>query len=100
MPHFIIEYSGNLEDVVDMSAFCEEIRKTAAGIETFPMPGIRVRAFRADHYAIADGNPKHAFIDISIRLREGRSQEVKESASQRIFEAAKAFLAPVLSTRP
>ena len=99
MPHFIIEYSANLEEAVDMSAFCEEIRKTAAGIDTFPMPGIRVRAFRADHVAIADGNPKHGFVDISIRLREGRPQDVKEAASAQIFEAAKAFLRPVLATR-
>ena len=99
MPHFIVEYSGNLEDVVDMSAFCEEIRKTAAGIDTFPMPGIRVRAFRADHVAIADGDPKHGFIDISIRLREGRPQDVKEAAVAEIFAAAKAFVAPVLKSR-
>ena len=98
MPHFIIEYSGNLEDVVDMSAFCEEIRKTAAGIDTFPMPGIRGRAFRADHVAIADGDPKHGFIDISIRLREGRPQDVKEVAVAEMFAAAKAFLTPVLNS--
>ncbi|WP_299350993.1 5-carboxymethyl-2-hydroxymuconate Delta-isomerase [uncultured Shimia sp.] len=99
MPHFIIEYSANLEDVVDMSAFCEEIRSSAAAIDTFPMPGIRVRAFRADHYAIADGDPKHGFIDISIRLREGRPQTVKEQASAQIFEAAKGFLKPILAQR-
>ena len=99
MPHFIVEYSGNLEDAVDMGAFCEEIRKTAAGIDTFPMPGIRVRAFRADHVAIADGDPKHGFIDISIRLREGRPQDVKEAAVAEIFAAAKAFVAPVLKSR-
>lgn len=99
MPHFIIEYSANLEEAVDMSAFCEEIRKTAADIDAFPMPGIRVRAFRADHVAIADGDPKHGFVDISIRLREGRPQDVKEAASAQIFEAAKAFLRPVLATR-
>lgn len=99
MPHFIIEYSANLEDVVDMGALCEEIRKTAAGIEAFPTPGIRVRAFRADHYAIADGDPKHGFVDISIRLREGRPQDVKEDASARIFEAARAFFAPIMASR-
>ncbi|WP_127115461.1 5-carboxymethyl-2-hydroxymuconate Delta-isomerase [Shimia sediminis] len=99
MPHFIIEYSANLEDAVDMSEFCEAIRKAAAEIEAFPMPGIRVRAFRAEHYAIADGDAKHGFVDISIRLREGRPQDVKEAAAKTVFEAAKVFLAPVLATR-
>lgn len=63
------------------------------------MPGIRVRALRADHYAIADGHPQHGFIDIEIRLREGRPPEVKKDAVQRIFTAAKAELSSVLSTR-
>ena len=60
------------------------------------MPGIRVRAFRATHYAIADGDPKHGFIDISIRLREGRPKEKKEEATAHLFAAAKAFLAEAL----
>lgn len=99
MPHFIVEYSANLEAEVDMSAFCECIRQTAAMIETFPTPGIRVRAFRADHFAIADGDPKHGFVDISIRLREGRPQDVKEAATEEIFEATRSFLAPVMVQR-
>lgn len=99
MPHFRIEYSGNLEDVVDMSGLCEAIRAEAALIDTFPMPGIRVRACRVDHYAIADGDPKHGFIDISIRLRGGRPMDVRQDATARIFEAARAFLAPVMAER-
>jgi 5-carboxymethyl-2-hydroxymuconate isomerase len=100
MPHFQLEYSGNLEEVVDMGALCEHIRATAATIETFPMPGIRVRALRVDHYAIADGNPKHGFIDISIRLRGGRPDDVKQDATQRIFDAVKSYLEPVLAVHP
>lgn len=99
MPHFIVEYSGNLEDALDIGALCEVIRATAAGIDTFPMPGIRVRAFRADHWAIADGNPKHGFIDISIRLRAGRAPEVKQAAAAEVFEAVRAFVAPVMAQR-
>lgn len=98
MPHVQIEYSANLEEVVDMGAFCEAIRAMASGIEAFPLAGIRVRAIRVDRYAIADGNPKHGFIDISVRLREGRSQEVKHDAIARLFEVAKTFLAPAFAT--
>lgn len=97
MPHFQIEYSGNLDAVLDIGGLCEAIRARAAKIDTFPMPGIRVRAIRVDHYAIADGNPKHGFIDISIRLRGGRPTDVKQDATTRIFEAARAYLAPVIS---
>ena len=83
-----------------MSGLCEHIRAIAAGIDAFPTPGIRVRAIRVDHYAIADGNPKHGFIDISIRLRGGRSDEVKKASSQQIFEAARSYVEPVMQSRP
>ncbi|WP_224816416.1 5-carboxymethyl-2-hydroxymuconate Delta-isomerase [Hasllibacter sp. MH4015] len=97
MPHFQIDYSANLEEVVDMGALCETIRNAAASVETFPTPGIRVRAVRVDHYAIADGNPKHGFIDLSIRLREGRPADVKRDAVTRIFAALTEFVAPVMA---
>ncbi|WP_428649370.1 5-carboxymethyl-2-hydroxymuconate Delta-isomerase [Roseibium sp.] len=99
MPHITLEYSANLEEGVDIQALCEHLRAEAATIETFPMPGLRVRALKAEHYSIADGNPKHAFIDICVRLRAGRPMEVKRDATQRLFDAAKAFLAPVLAKR-
>ena len=93
MPHFHIDYSPNLEGVVDVGELCEAIRAKAVSIDTFPMPGVRVRATAVDHYAIADGNPKHGFVDISVRLREGRSLDVKKDAIKRIFETAKSVLA-------
>ena len=46
MAHFHIDYSANLEEVIDMAALCEAIRVCAANIETFPTAGIRVRAVR------------------------------------------------------
>jgi len=97
MPHFHIDYSANLEQVIDMAALCEVIRATAAGIETFPVAGIRVRATRVDHVAMADGDPKHGFIDISVRLRAGRAQAVKRDAITRIFAALEDFVAPAMA---
>lgn len=99
MPHFQIDYSANLEDVVDMGALCEAIRATAADIDTFPTAGIRVRATRVDHVAIADGDAKHGFIDLSVRLRAGRADDVKQDAIARIFTTLKDFVAPVMEAR-
>lgn len=96
MPHFQIDYSANLETLVDIGALCEAIRAEAVQIDAFPLAGVRVRATRVDHFAIADGSAKHGFIDLSVRLREGRAQDVKEDAILRIFAVLKAFVAPVL----
>ncbi len=99
MPHFQIDYSGNLDAVVDIGALCETIRAAAARIAAFPTAGIRVRAVRVDHWAMADGNPKHGFIDLSVRLRAGRSEDVKKDAIARVFAALKDFMAPAMQTR-
>lgn len=98
MPHISIEYSANLEQRTDIQALCDVLRSEAAGIEAFPTPGVRVRALRADHFSIADGDPKHAFVDISVRLRAGRPHDVKTDAAIRLFDAAQVFLKPVLET--
>ena len=98
MPHFQIEYSANLEAVVDIGQLCEAIRARAAMIETFPMAGIRVRATRVDHVAMADGNPKHGFIDLSVRLREGRPDAVKRDAIEQVFATLKEFMTPAVAS--
>ena len=98
MPHFHIDYSANLETVLDIAQLCEVIRAAAAEIDTFPMAGIRVRAMRADHVAIADGAAKHGYIDLSVRLRAGRTEAVKQDAITRVFAALKDFAAPAMAT--
>ena len=64
MPHFTIEYSANLDARVDIGAVCEIVRKAASETGVFPVGGIRVRAVRCEHYAIADGKPGYAFLDM------------------------------------
>lgn len=97
MPHFSFEYSANIESMINVTELCSVIRKSAIETGLFPLPGIRVRGFRSEHYSIANGDDKHAFIDLSIRLREGRPQEKKEAATQAIFDAIKEFMQPALN---
>jgi 5-carboxymethyl-2-hydroxymuconate isomerase len=100
MPHLIIDYSRNLDEAVDMSAFCDHMRRAMCEVEVFPAAGVRVRAVAADHYSIADGNPEHGYVDMSVRLRGGRPDDAKKQATSALFEAAESFLAPVMATRP
>ena len=55
-----------------------------------------MRATRVDHFAIADGAAKHGYIDLSVRLREGRPQDVKEDAIARVFATLKSYVAPAM----
>lgn len=99
MPHFTVDYSPNLEAHVDIARLCDCLRLTAIETGVFPLAGVRVRAFAANHVSIADGDPKHGYIDISVRLRAGRDLQTRKDATQAIFAAAQAFLAPVMQQR-
>ena len=93
MPHITIDYSPNMEDRVDIAALCDLLRRAAIETGVLPMVGVRVRAFRATHVSIADGAPKHGYIDIALRLRGGRDLETRKAATAHIFATAEAFLA-------
>ena len=98
MPHIQIDYSPNLEARLDVAGLCRCLRDAAEATGILPLAGIRVRATACTHVVIADGNPDHSFLDISPRLRGGRSAEAKAGATAHIFAAAEAFCAEVLET--
>ena len=97
MPHFTIEYSANLDTVVDMGEIVELVRNAAVETGIFPLGGIRVRALKCEHYAIADGNPGFSFLDMVLRLGEGRDLIARKKAGEHIFEALSAYLDPVFA---
>lgn len=98
MPHIQIDYSPNLEGRLDIAALCRVLRDAAVETGVLPLAGLRVRATPCAHVVIADGHPDHAFADISVRLRAGRSAEDKARATAHLFAAAERHCAEVLAT--
>jgi len=99
MPHFTIEYSGNLDRHVDIGAVVELVRKAAVETGIFPLGGIRIRAVRCEHYAIADGQKSFSFLDMVLRLGEGRDLATRKKAGEHIFKALSAHLDPVFANQ-
>ena len=97
MPHFTIEYSANLDALVDMGKVVELVRKAAVETGIFPLGGIRVRAVKCEHYAIADGQRNFGFLDMVLRLGEGRDLATRKQAGEHIFKALSAHLDPVFA---
>ena len=97
MPHFTLEYSANLDARVDMAEVVEIVRKAAVETGIFPLGGIRVRAIRCEHYAIADGNPHLGFLAMVLRLGEGRDLATRKKAGEHIFRILSAYLDPVFA---
>ena len=98
MPHFTIEYSANLDTRVDMGAVVEVVRKAAVETGIFPLGGIRVRAIRCEHYAIANGQRDFGFLDMVLRLGEGRDLATRKAAGEHIFKVLSSYLEPVFSS--
>jgi len=97
MPHFTLEYSANLDARVDIGRAVEVVRKAAVETGIFPLGGIRVRAVRCEHYAIADGNPDLGFIAMLLRLGEGRDLASRQKAGEHVFKALSGFLDAVFA---
>jgi 5-carboxymethyl-2-hydroxymuconate isomerase len=98
VPHIHIEYSSNLEERLDITGLLVVLRDAALETGLFPLAGIRVRATPARHVLIADGNPDHAFLDISLRLRGGRELDVRKKATDEIYGKVRAYCAETLET--
>lgn len=97
MPHFTLEYSANLDPRLDIGEVVEVVRKAAVETGIFPLGGIRVRSVRCEHYAIADGRPDFGFLDMVLRLGEGRDLAARKKAGEHIFKALSAHLDPVFA---
>lgn len=93
MPHFVIEYSANLEPDADLRAIVDAVHKAAADSGLFKLGGIRVRTLRHELYKIADGNPEHAFLHVRANILEGRAVADRERLGNTVLAAVDALLA-------
>ena len=115
MPHLVILYTGTLDNVTDMSTLCRQLADTMlaardeAGKPVFPPGGIRVLAYPAPHFAVADGGAAgqaaglgsdYGFVYLNLRMARGRSAAVHADVGRRLEAVAKAHFAPLLASRP
>lgn len=93
-----IEYSANLDAKVDMGELCALVSRAILETGLFEPGAVRVRAFRAEAYAIADRLPENGFIDLNFRIGKGRSAEEKKRTGEAIFAAVTDHLATLFMT--
>ena len=98
MPHLTLEYSANLEGVVDLNDLCKLLAKTLQETKLFELGAIRVRAVRCDAYVIADDLPQNAFLDAGLRIGVGRSHDDKKRVGEAMFAATTEFLKTQFTT--
>jgi 5-carboxymethyl-2-hydroxymuconate isomerase len=98
MPHLSVEYSANLEGRTDLDALCNVLLETVLQTGLFETGAVRVRAFRAEHYAVADRLPENSFIDLQFRIGAGRSDDDKKRTGEALFAAASDALSALFAT--
>lgn len=87
MAHFVLEYSDNInKDVLALQTLFEKLHAAAVTTGLFPLKGIRSRAHVCVDYRMADGNPQHMFVHLSVLLGAGRTMEERTSASKLFFK--------------
>ena len=100
MPHQLIEYSANLESRVDVQSLVDHMHSAAQAIDGLPLGGLRTRALRREHYAIADRHPDNAFVHVNLKLGSGRDVETRNGFGEALLAALTDFLEPVSSSSP
>ena len=92
MPHLIVEYSDNLEDRIDLDGLLDRLYEVSVGYQTFPLGGLRIRAEKRERYRIADRHPENGFVHITVKIRAGRSLELRRQIAEGLFQAACGYL--------
>jgi len=100
VPHLIIEYSANLDSVLDLDALLDRLHATAIQTGMFPLGGIRIRAYRAEQYRIADCAPENAFVHVTAIVGAGRPLDKREAVSTTLFDAICEALEKISDTSP
>ena len=102
MPHVRVEYSANLDASGRIDALCQELAQCVDAIQddtrkVYPTGGIRVRALRCEHYCIADGTLDAAFVHVSLKVGQGRSEAVRRATGDALLEVLKVHFADVFA---
>ena len=100
MPHLTIEFSANIQDQVDVAAFCAIMRDAMVETGIFPLGGIRVRAFPCETYVIADGAADYGYLHMICRVGHGRDEATRLAAAETLYAAAERFLTVPMADRP
>jgi 5-carboxymethyl-2-hydroxymuconate isomerase len=100
MPHFIVEYTANLEAEGDLPGLLQKINATMiAHGGVFPIGGIRSRAIRLDCYRMADGEADYAFAHATLKIGAGRDEATRKRAGDALFEVMKSHFAALYDKR-
>lgn len=87
MPHIDIEYSSNLEQMIDASRLLDIVHQAALGTGAFPRWGVRTFAKAIERFRIGEGEKDIGFIRIIVRVSPGRDLGTRQTIARSLFDA-------------
>jgi 5-carboxymethyl-2-hydroxymuconate isomerase len=100
LPHLVVEYSANVEDLIALDEMLDKLHGRALETGVFPLGGLRVRAYRADAYRVADKAPDNGFVHVTAMIGHGRPLDVQQRAGEQLFAALCEHLEPLYAKSP
>jgi 5-carboxymethyl-2-hydroxymuconate isomerase len=92
VPHLIVEYSTNLDSLVNIQSLINAVHHAALETGIAPIDALRTRAEPRKVYRIGDGHLDNAFISIAARLGAGRTSEQKHQFLSAVLTATEGVL--------
>ncbi|MFD1425559.1 5-carboxymethyl-2-hydroxymuconate isomerase [Kroppenstedtia sanguinis] len=100
MPHFIVEYTDNLQGEADIAGLLKKVNQVLISHrDLFPIGGIRSRAIELHDYRIADGAEEDAFVHGTLKIGPGRSPADKQAVCDGLFAVMEEHFADLFHTR-
>ena len=100
MPHFLVEYSDNLEEALELPALFEMLHDVATKGGVFPLAGLRSRGLPRASYRLADGHPDNGFVHVNLRVGAGRDVATLRREGETIFAALSEYVEALFNDRP
>ena len=95
MPHFVIEYSRDVEQDHNIKQIMQIAHDSGAASGVMNPDDIKVRALAYDHYLLVGAND--SFVHVTVYLLAGRSDEQKLKVSSLLREKLADYLPGVTS---
>jgi 5-carboxymethyl-2-hydroxymuconate isomerase len=100
LPHLIVEYSANIEERIALDALLDKLHTCALGTGVFPLGGLRIRAYRAEAYRVADKAPDNGFVHLTALIGHGRPLDVQQRAAEELFAVLTKHLEALYAQSP
>ncbi len=97
MPTINFEYTDNLKITNELKSFLQEVHYLLVDTIKTDLPTCRSLISPYTDYVVGDGNAKNAFIQLTIKMLPGRSEDLKHSLGNTLLEKIQTTFAPEIN---